>query len=119
MKIKKKYIILIIIALAAISAAVWAWFTSPKGNAIADADQSEIDFSSDPETIETDESVTDSSFITDATSASVTDQSDSDTDINEVHTSSSADESKDREGILEEDGNLVIIVPDGEDTFGE
>ena len=130
MKLDKKYLILIIILIAAIGSIVWTAVTSPRLKELIESrstakneviDQTETD---DAESLQTSDAAAQSEsgkasgieVQTEADNTSATDMSDSSDDIPQ-----DTDTTDDTPGglIVEQDGDLVIIVPDGEDTFGE
>ena len=119
MKLNKKYIVLIVILAAAIIAIIWTFATSDRVKSLLNPTETVIvdeEASTDQE----------SPVQEDTASTAVTSSESQAAEINvsaEEETSSEPGENETdapaQEAILDNDGELVIIVPEGEDTFGE
>ena len=114
---KHRYLItiLIIIMLALLAAIIWVLLTSPGIKSLLDKNSESTESKAVTEHVQEEDTDTeievdikDSSGITDTTST-----------INDSSQDESQGNTASGEMIIESGGELIIIVPDGEDSFGE
>ena len=144
MRFKARYLILILILIAALGAVVWAVFTYPRAkklffpagaeeNNTSDqeaADASNADIKASQEAADASENAKDENDPSGSNASGISvkpeiaddeaeDADDPDHQEGDPAAESDEEQSSWEGGIVEQDGDLVIIVPDGEDTFGE